>query len=136
MNNYSELLQSSGSVSMQTQQLRSTAHKVIFKTLSDLNPNFMREIFYRYPKLTHRKDNLYVHTRNTIKFGNTSLGHSGHTYETTITWRQSSLQNRYTNSNISWKSGSFKCNLCRQLNSSCTAMLQFYCNGLRGVIIH
>ena len=49
---------------MQTQRLRSTAHKVVFKTLSDLNRNFMKEIFYHFPKLTHRKDNLYVHTRN------------------------------------------------------------------------
>ena len=69
---------------MQTQRLRSTAHKVVFKTLSDLNRNFMKEIFYHFPKLTHRKDNLYVHTRNN-KVWNTNLGYSGHTYETTIT---------------------------------------------------
>ena len=63
---------------MQTQRLRFTAHKVVFKTLTDLNPNFMKEIFYRFPKLTHRKDNLYVHTRNTIKFGNTQVTRGTH----------------------------------------------------------
>ena len=66
---------------MQTQRLRSTAYKV-FRTLSDLNPDSMKEIFYPFPNLTHRKGNLYVHTRNTIKFGNRSLGESGRTYET------------------------------------------------------
>ena len=44
--NSSELLQSSESASMETQRLRSRAYEV-FKTLNDLNPNFMKEIFYR-----------------------------------------------------------------------------------------
>ena len=39
-----------------------------FKTLHDLSPNFMKEIFYRFPDLAHRKDNLYVPTRNTIEY--------------------------------------------------------------------
>ena len=38
-----------------------------FKTLHDVSPKFMKEIFYRFPNLTHRKDNLYVHTRKTIE---------------------------------------------------------------------
>ena len=33
-------------------------------TLNDINPNFMKEIFY----LTYRKSNVYVHFQNTIKF--------------------------------------------------------------------
>ena len=33
----------------------------------------MKEIFYRSPILTHRKDNFYVHSRNTINLGNKSL---------------------------------------------------------------
>ena len=36
-----------------------------FRTLHDLRPNFMKEIFYCFLNLTHRKDNLYVHTRHT-----------------------------------------------------------------------
>ena len=38
-----------------------------FRTLHDLFPNFMKEIFYCFPNLTRRKDSLYVHTRNTIE---------------------------------------------------------------------
>ena len=45
----------------------------IFKTSNDQNPNFMKEMFYRFPKLTHRKNTLYVHSRNTVKFGNKSV---------------------------------------------------------------
>ena len=51
--------------------------KTILKTLSHLNPNFVKEIFYLFLNLNHRKDNLYVHTRNTINFGDKSLGHLG-----------------------------------------------------------
>ena len=65
--NYSGLIQRSGSVSMENQRLHAIACKV-FKTLIELNPNFMEEIFYRSPNLTHRKENLYVHSQNTIKF--------------------------------------------------------------------
>ena len=43
-------------------------HMKNFKTLHDLSPNFMKEIFYRFPDLAHRKDNLYVPTRNTIEY--------------------------------------------------------------------
>ena len=38
-----------------------------FKTLDDLSPNFMKEIFYRFLNLTHRKDNPCVHTQNRIE---------------------------------------------------------------------
>ena len=38
-----------------------------FRTLHDLSPNFMKEMFYCFPNLSHRKNNLYVHTRNTIE---------------------------------------------------------------------
>ena len=34
----------------------------------------MAEIFYRSQNLVHRKDNFYVHSQNTIKFGNKILG--------------------------------------------------------------
>ena len=36
-----------------------------FRTLHDLRSNYRKEIFYCFPNLTHRKGNLYVHTRNT-----------------------------------------------------------------------
>ena len=39
----------------------------------------MKEIFYRSPNLKHKSNNLYVHSRNTQKFGNKSLNHLEHT---------------------------------------------------------
>ena len=56
--NYSELLYSFGSALMET-------HKVL-NTFNDLNLKFKRKIFYRYPNIAHRKDNLLAHSRNTI----------------------------------------------------------------------
>ena len=57
---------------METQLLRSIAYKV-FKILKDLNSNFMKEIFYRSPNLTNRKENHYVHSWHTIKFGSKNI---------------------------------------------------------------
>ena len=45
----------------------------IFKTLNNLNPVFMKDIFHYSPNVTHKKHNLYIHTQNTTKFGNKSL---------------------------------------------------------------
>ena len=39
---------------MEMQQLHATAYKV-FRSLCDLNPNFMKELFYRSLNLTQRK---------------------------------------------------------------------------------
>ena len=84
------------------QRLRAKAYE-IFQTLGDLNPNFMKEIFCLCPNLTHKKDNLYVHSRNTAKPRNKSLRSLG-----THIWNSLpenieyvvSLQNRHTNSKI------------------------------------
>ena len=40
------------------------------KTLHNLNPVFMKDIFHYSPDLTHKNHNLYIHTQNTIRFGN------------------------------------------------------------------
>ena len=45
----------------------------IFKTLNNLNPVLMKDIFHYSPNVTRKKHNLYIHTQNTTKFGNKSL---------------------------------------------------------------
>ena len=45
----------------------------IFKTLNNLNPVFIKDIFPYSPNVIHKKHNLYIHTQNTTKFGNKSL---------------------------------------------------------------
>lgn len=50
-----------------------TANYEEFETLNDLNLNFIKNVFQSSPNQTHRKDNLYVHSRNTVKFGEKKL---------------------------------------------------------------
>ena len=67
-----ELLEKSTSVSMETKRLRRIVYE-IFKTLNNLNPVFMKDIFHYSPNLTHKKHDLYIHSQNTTRFGNKSL---------------------------------------------------------------
>ena len=75
-NYYKELIQAFASVSIDTRQLHAIGDG-IFKTLDDLNPNFLKEIFYCPQNLTHRKCNIYVYSQNTKKIGNKNLSSVG-----------------------------------------------------------
>ena len=57
---------------MEIKRLRILATE-IFKTLNDINLNYMKEIFYLFPHETDKKYNLFVHSRNKTKYGNHSL---------------------------------------------------------------
>ena len=72
LSSYVDLLEKSASVSMETKRLRTMVYE-IFKTLNNLNPVFMKDIFHYSPNVTRKKHNLYIHTQNTTKFGNKSL---------------------------------------------------------------
>ena len=41
-----------------------------FKTLNDVNLNYMKEIFYLSPHEINEKYDLFVYCRNTTKYGN------------------------------------------------------------------
>ena len=56
---------------MEIKHLRTLATE-IFKTLNDINPNYMKEIFCLSPHETHKKYDLFAHRRKT-KYGNHSL---------------------------------------------------------------
>ena len=49
----------------------------IFKTLNDVNPQFMKNIFQRTKWLTHKPSNLKVNPHNTVKYGDKSLATLG-----------------------------------------------------------
>ena len=68
---YAELLEKCASASMETKRLCMMVYE-IFKILNNLNPLFMKDIFHYSPNVTCKKYNLYIHTQNTIKFGNKS----------------------------------------------------------------
>ena len=56
---------------METKRLCTMVYE-IFKTLNNLNPVFMKDIFHYSPNVTCKKHDLYIHTQNTTKFGNKS----------------------------------------------------------------
>ena len=47
-------------LSMETKSFRTMFHEM-FKTLNNLNPVFMKDIFHYSPNVTHEKHNLYIH---------------------------------------------------------------------------
>ena len=49
---------------METKRLCRMVYE-IFKTLNNLNPVFMKDIFHCSPNVTHKKHNLNIHTQNT-----------------------------------------------------------------------
>ena len=65
---YKFLLNETGNSTKEIKRLRTLALE-IFKNLSNLNPNFMKDIFNFSPYSTHRKHDIFVHSRNTSNYG-------------------------------------------------------------------
>ena len=57
---------------MEIMKLRSLALE-IFKTLNNLNSNFMKDIFNCSPYRTHRKHDIFAHGQNTSNYGDRIL---------------------------------------------------------------
>ena len=111
VSSYAELLEKSTSVSMENKRLRRIVYE-IFKTPNDLNPVFMKDIFYYSPNLTHKNHNLYIHTQNTTRFENKSLRAFGaniwHTLPEHIKSTTSLLEFIKT-----WSGPKCKCSVCK-----------------------
>ena len=45
----------------------------VFKTLNNLNPAFMEEIFHRTKQLSHRPNNIQVNDHKTAQYGDKCL---------------------------------------------------------------
>ena len=69
---YKDLLEITKTSTMEIKRLRTLALEV-FKTVNNLNPDFMKDIFYLSPYQTHKKYDIFVHSRNTASFGDKSL---------------------------------------------------------------
>ena len=69
---YNHPLNKSSKASIKVKRLRNLALE-IFKTLNHLNPEYMKQIFYKTKNLTHRPYNTKVNQNNTTKYGNKSL---------------------------------------------------------------
>ena len=69
---YKDLLDVTKNSTMEIRRLRTLALE-IFKTVNNLNPDFMKDIFYYSPYNTHRKYDIFVYSRDTSSFGDKSL---------------------------------------------------------------
>ena len=69
---YNQLLNKSRKASIEVKRLRKLTLE-IFKTLNNLNPEYMKEIFYKTTNLTCRSFNIKVNQNNTNKCCNNSL---------------------------------------------------------------
>ena len=69
---YKFLPNETGNSAMEIKRLRTHAFE-IFKTLNSLNPTFMKDIFNFSPYRTHRKHDIFPHSRDTSNYGGRSL---------------------------------------------------------------
>ena len=69
---FESTLNKSGKSTMEVRWLKTLALEV-FKTLNNMNPEYMKEILHKTAFTTHRPLNLEVNENHTIKYGNKSL---------------------------------------------------------------
>ena len=69
---YAELLKKPDKATMEMKRLRCLALE-IFKTVNNLNPYYMKEIFSKTTNLTHRPLDINFNQNNTTKYGSNSL---------------------------------------------------------------
>ena len=111
LSSYAERLEKFSSVSMETKGLCT----IVFKTLNNLNPVFMIDIFHYSPNVTHRKHNLYIHTQNATKFGDKKL----RAFDANI-WNTLPEYIKLTTSLLefqqfikTWRGPTYKCSVCK-----------------------
>ena len=90
----------------------------IFKTLNNLNHDFMEEIFYRTKWLTHRPNNLQVNVYKTAKYGDKSLRNLGpHIWNSLLEHMKAETNFIKFREYINQRFGPIcKCNLCIYIN--------------------
>ena len=112
---FEDLLVKTGKPSMELKRIRTLAIE-IFKTLNDINPSYMKEIFHLSPYVTHKKHDLYVHSKNTTKYGSHSLKALGsHVWNSLPDQiKKLSSLNAFKDFIKNWSGPNCKCYLCRK----------------------
>ena len=107
-----QLLNKSSKASMKVKRVRKLALE-IFKTLNNLNPEYMKEMFYETTNLTHRPFNIKVNQNNTTKYGNKSLRSLGpHIWNSLPKQiKEETDYNKFKNYIDKWFGAKFKCKL-------------------------
>ena len=118
------LLKASGSVSKEVRRKRYLGVE-IYKTLNDLNPGYMKDIFQVQQSAysTRRPCNMKVPRVNQTTFGTRSI-----LYERAKIWNHlpNSLKSAealeiFTNLKKTWEGSNCKCNFCKHLVSEQTS---------------
>ena len=111
------LLKKSGKATMTIKRLRCLALE-IFKTLNNVNPNYMKEIFPKSTNLTHRPLDTKISQSNTTKFGINSLmilgPHIWNSLPKDI--KEETNYEEFKDFINEWLGLKCKCNMCKFLN--------------------
>ena len=90
----------------------------LFKTLNNLNPNYMKEIFPKSKNLTHRPLDIKIYQSNTTKFGINSLRilrpHIWNSLPKDI--KEETNYEKFKDLINEWFGLKCKCNMCKFLN--------------------
>ena len=110
-------LDKSGKCTMEVRRLR-TLGLQIFKTLNNLNPAFMEEIFHRTKWLTHRLSNVQVNVHETAKYGDKSSRTLGPHIWNSLPEHMKAETNfiKFREHINQWFGPICKCNLCVYIN--------------------
>ena len=116
---YSMLLKISGSVSMEVKRMRYLCVE-IYKTLNDLSPNYMKDIFQVQQSAysSRRPHNILVPRVNQTKFGTRSIRCEGARIWNHLPDSIKSAENLRMFKTLikTWKGPSCNCNFCQYLN--------------------
>ena len=110
---YSVLLKKSNKCSMEVRRLRNMALE-IYKSLNNLNPSFMKDLFIKRNNVNRRKNDLFIPIRNSVTFGNNSLRCLGpHIWNSLpANVKQASTFEKFKESINQWYGPKCKCSLC------------------------
>ena len=108
---YNQLLNKSSKVSMEVKRLRKLALEKL-KTVNNLSPEYMKEIFYKTTNLTHRTFNIKVNQNNTTKYVNKSVRSLGpHIWNSLPKQiKEETNYNKFKNYIHKWFGAKCKCN--------------------------
>ena len=111
---YPDLLIKAGKTTMEIKRLRVLALEV-FKTLNNLNPCYMKDIFHRTNNDSHRQNNLLVHHHNKTKYGDKSLRILGPRIWNSLPEKMKSVKNVETFRKLinEWCGPCCKCSICK-----------------------
>ena len=90
----------------------------IFKSLNDLKPSFIKELFNKRNNGNRRKNDLIIHTGNTVTFGSNSLRCLGpHIWNTLLeNIKEITSFEKFKESFNDWYRSSCQCSLCHYQN--------------------